>query len=573
MHRLQLRVPIALSVLVCVMFASTPTAVGQVDTTGTLIDVGTFTVRIPDVDDWNVKVDKEKGIVEFTRTKQALLSVFVRAGGSTSMQVFKNRPSGPTPGIWLMNEQEMATHFRRAELLGVLATAPRNAQIDSISMDSTVVEGKTCYRLTYAVGVKGAGVKGILHCYFPPEFSRTKEFFAFLVTDLSVSSWWTVEDIDRFKPLVRSLKTAGSTSTLPGVGGDLLRAAASGDSSLVRHLVEGGANVNSLPSDGRGPLALAALYGHESVVRYLVDRGADINPVASPEIYTPLSSAILGREKRIGGFLLEKGARANVLADSQWTPLIRAITMHLDTAFTGDLLAHGADPNLRGNWSPLMHAASEGLAPVVTQLIDHGAILDLQDPNGWTALFIALDQNHPEIAGILLARGANPNATSLARDTPLIVAAHGGDTASVARLIQLGARVNVANKWGYSPLGLAADNGETACVQLLLSNGATIDQRTEDGRTPLYLAVQSHHIDCVRFLLDKGADINARTTLEWTPLMAAAKRGDSVAVQLLISRGAKLDLENNKGDTALDIADDGDFKNIVEMLEKAASRK
>jgi ankyrin repeat protein len=55
--------------------------------------------------------------------------------------------------------------------------------------------------------------------------------------------------------------------------------------------------------------------------------------------------------------------------------------------------------------------------------------------------------------------------------------------------------------------------------------------------------------------------------------MWAADQGDSAGVQLLISRGAKLDIENENGDTALDLADDKDFEGIVAMLEKAESQK
>lgn len=541
----------------------------QPDSLGTLVDVGTFSVRVPDVDDWDVRIDKQKCLVEFSRTKQKVLSLFVPAGGITSMNVFRNRPSDTTPGVWVMTEQAMADHFRQGELLSVMTTAPRGAKLDSSRVDSAVIDGRTYYRLAYSVSTAKFGVKGILHLYFPPEFARTKEFFGFLVTDASVTSWFTVEDVDRIRPLMRSLQTVGSASTLPGVEGDLLCACSSGDSARVRYLVEGGANPNALPGDGRGPLGLACLYGHQSVVRYLVERGAKVNPAAA-EIYSPLSSAILGREVRIAELLLAKGARANVLADSQWTALIRAITMHLDTNFVARLLACGADVNLAGTRSPLMQASSEGLAPVVLQLLDHGANPDWQDAYGWTALFAALERNCQEVAGILLSRGANPNATSKTGESPLIYAARSRDTASIARLIQLGARVNVANKWGFSPLAVAADNGCTECVRLLLSQGATIDRKSEDGRTPLYLAVQGRYVDCMRLLLDNGADISASTTLGWTPLMAAAKRRDSLSVALLISRGAKLDMENNEGDTALEIADDYDFESIVEMLEKAA---
>lgn len=565
---------VSLVVSVCIILASTGIAFAQQDSLGTLIDVGTFTVRIPDVDDWSVKIDKEKSLVEFSRTKQALLSLFVPAGGRTSMTVFKSRPVGGTPGIWVMTEQEMARHIRAGELSSVVATAPKGAKLVSVKVDSAIIEGKTYYRLAYSVDLGKTGATSILHLYFPPEFPRTKEFFGFLIVEASVRSMFTSEDLEQIKPLMRSLQTVGSASTLPGVGGDLLRASAAGDSVRVKYLVEGGAAVNSLPSNGRGALALAALYGRESVVRYLIDRGANINPGNISEIYSPLTSAILAREVGIAEFLLAKGAKANALADSQWSPLIRAITTHLDTGFAATLLAHGADPNLCQTRPPLIYAVDEGLAPVVVQLINHGGSVDSQNKFGETALIFALANNSPEIAGILLARGANPNAASKAGDSPLIHAAASGDTISLARLIQLGARVNATNNLGFSALSAAADNGRTDCARLLLSHGAMIDQRLgkDDGRTPLYLAIQGRHIDCVRLLLEKGADINARTTLGWTPLMAAAKRGDSVAVDLLISRGAKLDLENEDGDTALDIADDKDFDGIVAMLKKAASQ-
>lgn len=569
------RILARLTVSLWIIFSSPEISFSQQDSLGTLIDVGTFTVRVPDVDDWSVTLDKEKGFVEFSRTKQKLLSLFTSgAGGGTSMTVFKNRPSSGPPGLWLMTEQETATHFLENELGSMTSLfGGRGVKLLRAAMDSVQIEGKTYYCLSYGTSMGRAASESILYLYFPPEFPREKEFFGFLISESYVAgSIFASKDLEQIRPLMQSLQTVGSASTLPGVQGDLLRAVASGDSAKVKQLVEGKAGINAQPHGGRGPLALAALYGHESIARYLVDHGATINPENISEIHSPLTSAILGREVRIAEFLLEKGARANVLADSQWSPLNRAITMHLDTVFVATLLAHGADPNLRGIRTPLMYAASEGLAPVVTQLINHGAIVDIQNHYGETALMNALYHHEPEVAAILLTRGANPNATSNRGDTPVMLAAQSGDTISLARLIQLGAAVNATNKVGLSALAAAADNGHTDCARLLLTQGAAVDQHLEDGRTPLYLAIQGRHTDCARLLLEKGANIDARTDVGWTPLMAAAKRGDSVGVDLLIARGAKLDIENDDGDTALDIADDKDFDAIVAMLKKAESR-
>lgn len=572
MNRLTMPIAKVLSISACMMLAYTGMASAQEDTVGALVDVGTFAVNVPDLDDWNATVDKAKGVVEFSRTKQEVLSLFVPAGGMISMVVFKNRPSGGTPALWVMTEHEMATHFRTGELLGVVATAPKGAKLLSATMDSAIVADKKTYRLVYAVGLGNTVSTSMLHVYFPPEFPRTKEFFGFLINETSVKSMFTSEDLAQITPLIRSLHAVGSTSTLPGVEGDLLRASASGDSAKAKHLVESGANVNALPRDGRGPLALAVLYGHESLVRYFVDHGATVNPENIQEIYHPLASAILAREVRIATYLLERGAKPNVIADGYWSPLPRAIAMHLDTGFVAALLARGADPNLQLVWTPLMHAANEGLAPIVSQLIDHGANVNLADKNGETALTVALGNNQPEVAGLLLAGGANPNAATKDGTSPLMLAAACSDTTSLVRLIEQDANVDAVNDVGSSPLSVAAWNGQTDCARILLNHGATVDHRDKDGFTPLYTAIYRGQVDCAHVLLERGADINARSARGWTPLMSAANRGDSVAVDLLISRGAKLDIENEKGDTALDLADDKDFDTIVALLETAGAR-
>jgi ankyrin repeat protein len=560
------------------VFACCGSAHGQQEGAGTVVDVGSFTVTVPEIDDWTVDVDREKGTVEFSRTKQKLLRLFSSgAGGGTSMTVFKNRPSGGSPGLWLMTEQEMAMHFRKEELSTMEESSRRGVyKLGNVSMDSTQLEGRTYYRLAYtnAIGRLNATVEAILHLYFPPEFVRTKEFYGFLISESYVTgSIFASKDLEQIRSLMRSLQTSGSTSTLPGVGGELLEAASRGDSVRVKLLIEGGAALNSLPANGRGALALAALYGHESIVRSLIDRGASVNPGGENEIHAPLSSAILGRELEIARLLLEKGAQANGSPNRQWTPLIHAIKMHLDTAFVADLLARGADPNRGSPWPPLMHAANEGLAPVASRLIDHGATLDRPDSNGVTALMIALESGWPEVAGILLARGANPNAGTEYGTTPLMYAARRGDTTSLARLVQLGARINARNKGGLSPLLFAASEGQADCARLLLETGAEIEQGNNAGVTPLAMAAAWGHLECVRLLLDRKATIDARSTKGWTPLMFAADEGDSAIVRLLISRGAKLDLENDNGDTARDIADDKDFDSIVEMLENAESQK
>ena len=54
---------------------------------------------------------------------------------------------------------------------------------------------------------------------------------------------------------------------------------------------------------------------------------------------------------------------------------------------------------------------------------------------------------------------------------------------------------------------------------------------------------------------------------EDTPLIIAASKGHEKAVKVLLANGADRELTNKFGDTALDIAEEGGKKDIIELLE------
>lgn len=67
----------------------------------------------------------------------------------------------------------------------------------------------------------------------------------------------------------------------------------------------------------------------------------------------------------------------------------------------------------------------------------------------------------------------------------------------------------------------------------------------------LHAAASGGSEDVINFLLDEGLPIDSLTPEGWTPLFIAARDGQAEAAKLLIFRGADLNLQTNRGATAL----------------------
>ena len=69
-----------------------------------------------------------------------------------------------------------------------------------------------------------------------------------------------------------------------------------------------------------------------------------------------------------------------------------------------------------------MFAAREGAVSAVRSLADAGAKLDLVDPEGTSALIIAVINGRYDVVSALLEKGADPNVADIKGMTPLYAA-------------------------------------------------------------------------------------------------------------------------------------------------------
>lgn len=171
-------------------------------------------------------------------------------------------------------------------------------------------------------------------------------------------------------------------------------------------------------------------------------------------------------------------------------------------------------------------------AGTVTELLARGFDPNTKSESGQVALYLAMREDSPKVAAVLLASPAlNVDATNAVGETPLMMAALKGRTEWAKKLIERGAKVH---KPGWSPVHYAATGPSTELLAMLL---------------------------------DRGAEINALAPNRNTPLMMAARYGSEDNVKLLLQRGADKKLINDRNLSAADMARTAERLAVVRLLE------
>jgi ankyrin repeat protein len=216
--------------------------------------------------------------------------------------------------------------------------------------------------------------------------------------------------------------------------------------------------------------------------------------------------------------------------------------------------------------TPLHLAAASGDAAVVRELLGAGAALDPRDAEGLTAVQIAIEFRHFDVAALLVQRGCaipdvltaafagradlieplyknDPKAGAAATresETALHLAAYFGRTAAADALLACGAAPNSRNSLGQTPLHFAAALGHAGVVRALICAGADVRGKQRAGiMEPLHLAAERGHVRVVELLLLARAPIEQKCAI-WnqTPLYLAVARGHTDVAEVLLKRGA-----------------------------------
>jgi ankyrin repeat protein len=428
---------------------------------------------------------------------------------------------------------------------------------------------------------------------------------------------------------VNSSEADGSTALHWAVESD--------DSEMARLLLRSGADAKRANRYGVTPLQLAAVNGNAAVVRDLLDAGADPNAVL-PEGETVLMTAARTGATQVVTLLLDRGAAVD--ARDHWygeSALMWAAAENHGGAVSV-LIARGAPVDSRstlqktanrrsgqsilslGNWTPLMYAARENALDAGRALIKGGAGLNLVDPDGATALEIAIINAHYEFAALLLDAKADPNVVDAeagmgplyaAVDMHRLAVGHGRPNPTAVglmtavdlakKLLVSGADPNAHLKkailqrhhtagdstlaQGATPFLRAAKSGDIEMMRALVDGGADPKLAMPNGANALMYAAglgwrngspaapsydqgsDEEAVEAIRFLLGLGFDIRATNDAGDTALHAAVSgRGSEAIIKVLVAQGADPETKNKRGQTPLSLATTKGNEAITSLL-------
>jgi ankyrin repeat protein len=427
--------------------------------------------------------------------------------------------------------------------------------------------------------------------------------------------------------MVERLLRAGANAKAENVLGvtPMSEAALIGSEPVIRELLAAGVDPDSPNPEGETALMLVARTGQQGAAEALIEAGADVDATERWAGQTALMWAGAQLQPKMVKLLIAHGADVNARsAVREWTRKVSSeprpkelaqggLTPLMFAARTGCiecaelLLDAGADINMTDPYgvTPLVVAALNLQNDFAAYLVEKGADIDQWDLYGRTPLYVAIDlidypppkgapkvkgeQAEPmtglQLAALLLARGANPNAqlkqwrppfVRLARGqdntlatgaTPLLRAAHASDVAAVKLLLDHKALVDLPNASGITPLMAAAGVGvsqntsrakkktEAASIEvarLLIAAGADVNRVTRDPRRirqdPLVREAM------YGFIFQMAFDYAYLPPSGRTALHGAAQKGWNDMVRLLVENGAEVQLVDASGRTPRNMA-------------------
>jgi ankyrin repeat protein len=200
---------------------------------------------------------------------------------------------------------------------------------------------------------------------------------------------------------------------------DLFTAIEADNVTGVNTAIGAGADVDATNSDNLTPLILASKLGvQDAIVNALISAGANVNAVSN-ENKNALMWALLSGAVSIASILIANGSQLLDTADDFGTTALHHAASVNDTTNTSALISASVQvdaKDLRGQ-TPLMYAAMNGAADVVTVLLNANASSGEKDNSGRDAESIARNYGNTTVANVIASSTDKATKTVSANTT------------------------------------------------------------------------------------------------------------------------------------------------------------
>ncbi|WP_253299952.1 ankyrin repeat domain-containing protein [Wolbachia endosymbiont of Chironomus riparius] len=198
----------------------------------------------------------------------------------------------------------------------------------------------------------------------------------------------------------------------------------------------------------------------------------------------------------------------------------------------------------------LLHIAIKVCCEKVLELlIAKKANINIQDANGYTPLYLAIENGYIDIATFLINVGAKVNIEcGHSKSTALHLAAKKGHQSIITHLLEKRSNPNALNRYGQIPLHFAAKYNNTDSAVLLILNGANVNIQDYKNRyTPLYFAILKNNVKLANILLESGTDIDIQDRCKRNLLHFTIKEKKWEIVEIFLKQKVNVNAQDEGG--------------------------
>ena len=241
---------------------------------------------------------------------------------------------------------------------------------------------------------------------------------------------------------------------------------------LSKLLLQHGSDLNSQDKRGFTPMHYAASAGHEEIVKLLLPQMIDLDIQANDRT-TPYQCAQMQGHHTITAMLSEAGASDTLIPESELSDIYSINRRHKDnlaTRLCGKNTVSDASAEKYEKYAErLILASAQGDMEGVLICLSKGiSVAERDREHNKTALHWACENDHVDIAQVLLENGSS---------------------------------LSSQDQYGETPLHYAADSGCTEIAEILLQRGPDVGVKDDRERTALRCARDGYHVDTVKVLV------------------------------------------------------------------------